>query len=369
MNKHFSSLINNIRITLAIAWKDILDGFKNKIVLTSVLTSLFLVAFYSYLPDLTNGDEQDRLVIWDQTNSPEMEDMADLSGFSVSVVSENAAFLETIRDMDVPTLGVVLEPDFLSQLPQNRPLTIQGYTPYWMKTEEISKITIDVESVLSSYFRRDVAIKPTISTVFPVMDSNANGKSFIAMAGLLIQVTVMGLSMAPQLIVEEKEAKTLQAVIVSPANLGHFIFGKTLAVFFYTMLTTAIGLIFLSPLIIHWGFAVSSLIIGMFAIITPGILLGVLLQSKQQISIWIWVMFFPTILPFFFSIVRILPEGVMRFVDWWPTVVLFRLINTGFTLNPPFHSYWKEGLYMILLSLILILFTIRVIRSKTLKGK
>lgn len=369
MKKHSLSFTNNIRITLAIAWKDILDGFKNKIVLTSVLTSLFLVAFYSYLPDLTNNDEQDRLVIWDQTNSPDLDNLADLSGFSTSIVSDKAAFLEIIRDMDVPTLGVVLESDFLSQLPQNQPLTIQAYVPYWMKAEEISEITIDAESVLSSYIKRDVIIEPTISTVFPVMDSNANGKSFIAMAGLLIQIAVMGLSMAPQLIVEEKEAKTLQAVIVSPANLGHFIFGKTLAVFFYTILTTAIGLIFLSPFIIHWGFAISSLIIGMFAVITPGILLGVILQSKQQISIWIWVMFIPTILPFFFSIVRILPEGVMRFIDWWPTVVLFRLIKTGFTLNPPFQSYWKEGLFMILFSLILILFTTRIIRSKTLKGK
>ncbi len=369
MNKQPTSFINHFRITLAIAWKDILDGLKNKIVLTSIITSLFLVIFYSYLPDLTNGDELDRLVILDQTDDPTIEELMDLSEFSTSWVKDQGAFLEIIRDMDIPTLGIVLGSDFLDQSTIGQPITIQGYAPYWMKAGEISEIIINTESVLSTYFQRDIVIKPAISTVYPVMDSAANGKSFIAIAGLLIQITVMGLSMAPQLIVEEKEAKTLQAVVVSPANLHHFILGKTLAVFFYSILTTAIGLIFLSPLIIHWGLAISTLIIGMFAVITPGILLGVLLQSKQQISIWIWVMFIPTMLPLFLSIVRILPKGVLLIIDWWPIVVLFRLLKTGFTLNPPILSFWKEGLYMILFSSVLILLTTWVIRRKTLRGK
>jgi ABC-type transport system involved in cytochrome c biogenesis permease component len=200
------------------------------------------------------------------------------------------------------------------------------------------------------------------------MDDYAYGKTFLATAGLLIQLAIMGLSMAPQLIVEEKESRTLQAVVVSPANLSHFILGKTLAVLFYTFLTTAIGLFFVRSLIIHWGLTLATLLIGMLTIIAPGILLGTLLESKQQIHVWVWVMFIPVILPIFFSVVRILPDNIMNVVDWWPTVALLRLLRVGFTLNPPLNTYGSEVIY--LLSFILVFFgiTMLTIRRQMVKG-
>jgi len=184
----------------------------------------------------------------------------------------------------------------------------------------------------------------------------------------LLQLTIMGLSMAPQLIVEEKDSQTLQAIVVSPATLGHFILGKTLAVLFYTTLTSAIGLIFVGPLIIHWGLVLAALFIGMLTIITPGILLGTLLESKQQIQIWVWVMFIPIILPLFFSIVRVLPEGLMKVLDWWPTVALARLLRTGFTLNPPINAYSIEIFYLLSLTFVLFGITLWVINKKMVKG-
>jgi len=237
-----------------------------------------------------------------------------------------------------------------------------------MKPYQKESIKTSAETTLERCWGITVEIAPDGNIVYPIMDNNTYGKIFIASAGLLLQLTVMGLSMAPQLIVEEKESQTLQAVVVSPATLGHFILGKTLAVLFYTVLTTTIGLFFVGSLIIHWELALAALVIGMFTVITPGILLGVLIQNKQQITIWMWVIFLPTMLPIFFSIVRELPDPIMSIIDWWPTVALARMLRAGFTLNPPTNSYSIEMIYLVFLSLVFFLITLFVIHRQRAKG-
>lgn len=366
-NQNLDQFFQNFRIVLAIAWKDILEGWKNKVVLTSILTAIFLVAFYTYLPDLTRGDELPLLVIYDPEEYLEYEDTINLSGFNHRVESDEKIFLYELRDLETPVIGVKLEQD-PRQEQSALPLVLQGYTPYWMRASQVKEIKNAAEGAFEDLVKSPVEIETDGNIVFPIMDNYAYGKTFVATAGLLIQLALLGLSMAPQLIVEEKDTRTLQAIVVSPANLMHFILGKTLAVLFYTTLTAIIGLIFVRPLVIHWGLVLLSLFIGMLTLILPGILLGVLLKNKQQIQIWVWVMFVPIILPIFFSVVRILPDSIMTIVDWWPTVALARLLRTGFTLNPPINAYGIEIIYLLSLSLVVLLVTLGVIKKQTVKG-
>jgi ABC-type transport system involved in cytochrome c biogenesis permease component len=367
MNNKLSKFLQNFRIILAIAWKDILDGWKNKVILTSVITSLFLVIFYHYMPDLTRGDVLPLMVIFDPFGFVNHEDTVGISDFNYRVERSESAFLHNLRDMETPVIGLVIEDD-LNNLKPNSPLILQGYFPYWMKSAQITSIKTSAEMTLEKIWGSPIEINQDENFVYPIMDDYAYGKTFLATAGLLIQLAIMGLSMAPQLIVEEKESQTLQAVVVSPANLSHFLLGKTLAVLFYTFLTTAIGLFFLRSLIIHWGLTLAALLIGMLTIITPGILLGALLESKQQIHVWIWVMFIPVILPIFFSVVRILPDNVMNYIDWWPTVALSRLLRVGFTLNPPLNTYGSEAIYLLSFCLVFFGITMWTIRRQMVKG-
>ena len=350
-NNNKRKFLTNFRIALAIAWKDILEGWKNKIILTSVITALFLVIFYYYLPDLTRGDKLPILVILDPSEQFSQEDIAQFTGFSLGHVYEEEDFLNLIRDIDTPGIGIVVEKEQLNSQSGDL-ISIPGFYPNWMKPSQIDEVKNNAELMLEEQWQTPVEIATEGNIVYPVMDNYAFGKTFIASAGLLLQIILMGLSMAPQLIIEEKDSRTLQAIMVSPANLGHFVLGKTIAVLFYTCLTSAIGLCFVGSLVIHWGLTITALLIGMLTIITPGVLLGVLFESKQQMSIWIWVLFIPTMLPLFLSVVRVLPEPLMKIVDWWPTTALLRFLRAGFTLNPPVSTYGIEAIYLLSLSLI-----------------
>ena len=358
--------MQNLRIVLAIAWKDILEGWKNKVILTSMITALFLVVFYYYLPELTE-DDLPLMVIYDPNDHIEIKEMENITLINHRVEKVEDDFLYILRDMETPVIGVKIEQDPHQSQP-GLTMNLEGYYPYWMKSAQVEELKIATENILGNIWGASIEIDFGENIVYPVMDNYAYGKSFITTAGLLIQFAVMGLSMAPQLMVEEKDSKTLQAIIVSPATLGHFVLGKTMAVLFYTVLTTTISLFFVGPLVIHWGLTIGALFVGMLAIITPGILLGVLLDNKQQIQIWVWVMFIPIILPIFFSIVRVLPGSILKIIDWWPTVALARLLRAGFTLNPPINTYGIEFIYMLLLSLVFSGITLWVIQKQMSKG-
>lgn len=366
MNHNTPKWLTDLRIVLAVAWKDILEGWKNKVILTSMITSLFLVIFYYYLPDLTD-DGMPLMVIFDPNDHITRDETSCINDFNHRVEKVEDTFYYAIRDMDTPVIGIALEQDPL-QYQSDSPFVLEGFYPNWMKSYQKETIKTSAERTLVRCWEIPVEIAPDGNIVYPIMDSNTYGKIFIASVGLLLQLTVMGLSMAPQLIVEEKESRTLQAIVVSPATLGHFVLGKTLAVLFYSILTTIIGLFFVGSLIIQWGLVLAALVIGMFTVITPGILLGVLIQSKQQITIWMWVIFLPTMLPIFFSIVRELPDPLMKIIDWWPTVALARMLRAGFTLNPPTNTYSIEMIYLVILSLVFFLITILVIRRQRAKG-
>jgi ABC-type transport system involved in cytochrome c biogenesis permease component len=356
----------NLRIIFAIAWKDILDGWKNKVVLTGVFTALFLVLLYRYLPDLTHGSDPPILVVLTQDEQLE-EQLFTLMDLDPRPVESEADYFSLLRDLENPGLGIIIDEDAGAPAATDR-LTLEGHYPFWMKPDQLTALKATVEDDLTMLLDSPVSIDTTGHPVYPLMDAYAYGKTFVATAGLLIGMIIMGLTMAPQLIQEEKQAHTLQAVLVSPATFSQFIIGKTIAVCFYTLLTTAISLVFVGRLVLNWPVMLLALALAMPAVILPGILFGTLVETKQQYAIWLWVLIIPTLLPLFLSIIRILPPGWMQVVDWWPTVALSRLIRAGLTYQAPLASYGREALYILALVLVFFGLTVWTIRGKSLKG-
>ncbi|MCB2213772.1 ABC transporter permease [bacterium] len=353
----------NLGIIFAIAWKDILDGWKNKVVLTGVFTALALVLLYRYLPDLTRGSDPPILIVLTQ-NEALAEGLYTLPDVDVRADENEDDYFNHLRDLEDPGLGIILNEDTNA----TDPLRIEGHYPFWMNPEQLVELTATVESNLTALLDRPVMINTTGRPVYPLMDTYAFGKTFMASAGLLVGIIIMGLTMAPQLIQEEKQARTLQAVLVSPATFSQFIIGKAIAVCFYTLLTTAISLIFVGRLVLNGPLLLLALALAMPAVILPGILFGTLVETKQQYAIWLWVIIIPTLLPLFLSVIRILPPNWMLVVDWWPTVALSRLLRAGLTYQAPLASYAREASYILALVLTLFGLNIWAIRRKSLKA-
>jgi hypothetical protein len=358
---------NNLRIILAIAWKDILDGWKNKVVLTSIITVLLLVLMYHFLPEMTHGTDLPTIVVL-APDTTIAETLTIEYPYNVEPVESMDDFLAILRDLETPGLGIVLNNSTSASSTPDEAETIAGYSLYWMKSEQVTSLKSALEQDLANILDRPVTIDTTGNIVYPLMDSYAYGKTFLAMEGLMIGIIMMGFSMAPQLIIEEKGTHTFQAVMVSPASLTQFVIGKTLAALFYTCLTTGISLLFVGQLVLHWGLMIGTLLLAMLVIILPGIFLGIIFNSKQQYAVWIWVVYLLALLPTFFAVVRILPEPLLNVVDWWPTVALSRLLRAGLTYQPPLSTFGWEALYMLVIVLIFFGLNVWIIQKKSLKG-
>ena len=111
-NRKTNNFKSNLRIILAIAWKDILLGWKNKVILSSIITSLFLVIFYAYLPDLTRSDELPLLVLYDNRGTINEDEFINIRDFRVHLVTDQNYFLFLLRDADSPCIGIKFDENY-----------------------------------------------------------------------------------------------------------------------------------------------------------------------------------------------------------------------------------------------------------------
>ena len=154
-------------------------------------------------------------------------------------------------------------------------------------------------------------------------------------------IMVMSLSVLPLSIAEEKEKRTLDAVLVSPASKFDFLLGKGL----FGMGSSLIGgiaVIALASLVgadVSWPQVVLGMIIGTLGFVEIGLLMGILIPDQSRGKFWtsiILVLFL--ILPVFAgtespisSVVRYLPSYHLLVCISWSSNLTISVV--------PFLSY------------------------------
>ncbi len=94
----------------------------------------------------------------------------------------------------------------------------------------------------------------------------------------------------PHLMLEERQTKTMDALLTSPASPGQVVLGKALAGFFYILIIGGLALVLFSAFIVNWPMAlVAFLGYALFAI-GLGLLVGSFITSSKQIGIWMLVL-------------------------------------------------------------------------------
>jgi hypothetical protein len=114
----------NFRIIWAITAKDIVDGIKNKTTLSVIITTLFVVVFYKFLPSLEKGDALPKVMIYNEGNSSIVPMLENSSSFHFIEFPSQERMERYLANRDVPELGLVIPPDFDqawegSELPEN----------------------------------------------------------------------------------------------------------------------------------------------------------------------------------------------------------------------------------------------------------
>jgi len=341
MNTHKARFGESLRIIWAIAAKDIVEALKNKKILSTMFSVLFLMVVYRVLPSWENGDALPRLAVYDAGSSclvAELENSAQLDLFEMSSQEEMERYL---GHRDMVALGLVIPAGFDHILESGREAELSGYVAHWASDSASAEVQKFFESQITELAGNPVRIDIAGNTVYTQKDSR--GMAFLASVTLIIVITLIGFSIAPNLMIEEKQTKTIDVLLVSPASISQVVIGKALIGLFYCLTTAGVALAFYTTLVTHWWLAILAVICGSLFAVAMGLLLGSTLKVKQQLTFWTWVLFIPIVIPAFLSIMEdLFPAGFIRAIGWMPTVALAKVFRLSFSENAALAQFGPE---------------------------
>jgi ABC-2 type transport system permease protein len=156
---------------------------------------------------------------------------------------------------------------------------------------------------------------------------------------LLLTFGMTGAFVVPLLIVEEKEKRTLDFLLYSPASLNEIIAGKALTGVVYTLLIAGLLLGINNRFIHNWPLTTLTVVLGLTFVVGVGLVLGSLLQNTMQVNTWASIVLIVLLAPSFPAIgITAWFEKVMRVIPTYYLTEALKLSMAG-TISSRFWVY------------------------------
>ncbi len=328
MSTRASPKVGRLRIILAIVAKDLVEAIRNKNTLAVILPVLFIVFVYRYMPGLTDRDAPPTVIVADPGESVFGGMLEDSPFLKVYLSPSEERMKLGASEADRPELGLSLPEDIDQRIAEGSALSLQGYAVHWLKEEEVSELEYIVEEELSSLAGQSVEIEIDRSSIYPELDST--GLSRLMGLSLTFCAVMMGVSFLPHIMLEEKINRTMEALQVSPVRPLELTLGKALVGLAYSLVIGVIGMAIYGPLITHWGIGLLIFTAGSFFMTSLGLVLGSILENRQQLMLWAWVILIPLLIPTFLVIMEgLIPSTAIAIMRWIPSVVLSRALSAA----------------------------------------
>lgn len=318
------------RVVWAILAKDLLEVLKNKTTLSVLLSAMFIVVMYRTLPSLAYGQDAPQLRVYDAGSSALVAFLEDSQVLEVRTGYESEEAMKArLANADLPEMGLVLPADLDQILESGGEPTLQGYVMHWVEAEEAAELKRAVEGEIARLIGRRLPIN--IEGNLVNSDPESSGLGMMASAAAVFLLTMIGVSLLPHLLMAEKQSRTLDVLMASPASEFHVVVAKALTGLFYCLIGGAVALAINHNLVMHWWLAVLTVLCFSLFVIPLGLGLGVKIETRAQLSLWAWVL----IIPLFTPVVLIMPKGLfpealVRVVRFVPTVVSLNVLRYAF---------------------------------------
>ncbi len=335
------SWTSHLRLVWALAAKDIVDALKTKTTLTTIVISLLMVAFYRYFPALTSSSDTLNVLLYAGADSPVVTALESSPALAVYPYDSPERLMDVFADADEMELAITIPETTVSSQNSSEPLTIEGHVMYWVNAEQRAEIKALVEDDLTTQLDRPVTLNLTGNDVY--FDANTFFLAFSSTIALIFVAVMIGISLIPNLMIEEKQAKTLDAILVSPASATHLVAGKAIAGLFYGLLSCALVLIVFQYLILQWELAILAAVLVTLFMVAIGLLLGVYAEVRAQLQMVAWFAVIPLLIPVILvGLEGLVPTGAIAVMNWIPTVLVAKIFRLSLTPNATFANYGLE---------------------------
>lgn len=327
--KSFSNrLSTDGRIIGAVAAKDLGDAFKNKAIWSTLLMVLLMMALYKALPVVTSLAHPPQVIVYDAGDSALTIALENSPNVEVSRVSSRRDLERFVAMEGSPALGLIVPAGFDGA---GTPRSLDGYVQHWVSAQDAEALQLKVEQELAAQAGLAVQIELAGHQVYPPL--NSIGPHTWAALSIILMLTLLGMSVTPQLLIEERHSHTLDALLVSPARSSQIVAGKALAGLVYCLIGAGVLLAFNATLIVQWGLTFLAVVLGSLLAVAVGLLLGITVEVVQALRMWMMAVIVPLfILPPVASFMAMdLPQKVNAIVRWFPSVGVSRLFILSMT--------------------------------------
>jgi ABC-2 type transport system permease protein len=361
LNKTAQTISDNLNIIWTVASKDIVDALKNKVVVSMIIMLSIMLLVPKALPYIFD-QPQTVLPVYDMGDSPLMTELLNTSDLSVQEYHSEQELILAVCSAIYPEIGLVLPTDFGQVINGTDQEEIRGFV-CWSKRNLVSAVQPKLEGLLSQSLGRTVNIQVKGNIVYPP----TNGVLYISLATVnsVVLILMIGIFMVPNLILEEKETKTIQALLVSPASITQVVAGKALAGLFYIVVSALLIFIITWMDVIHWDMVLLFIIgSGIFSV-AIGLLLGSFFDRQQDMIGWMTAILLILLGAVLIKALGVdLPYLVKIILPWIPSVALAEIYRAALSETISAIQIWTNlGIVLAVSLLLYIIVIFRIRRS------
>jgi ABC-2 type transport system permease protein len=332
----------NLNIVSAITRKDLVDAIRHRYLLTALVTPLFVALLFRVLLPGGNNTRLLTIVVHDAGGSRLVAELRKTPQIGVvEVLSADATAGEVEKRKAIG--GLVVPSGFDTDLAANKQPELTVYVNNEKTIFEQAAFRRLLEQIVRSFAKQpEPARLNWVDVDKGANDRNRGGTGLDQiMLPLLLILTfgMIGAFVVPLLIVEEKEKRTLDFLLSSPASLNEIIAGKALTGVVYTLLIAGLLLGINRQHIQNWPLTLLTIVLGLLFVVGVGLVIGSLLNNTMQVNTWASLVLIVLLAPSFPSIgITAWFDKAMRVI---PTYYLSEALklSMGGTVSSQFWMY------------------------------
>lgn len=342
----------NINVIFTIFMKDFKYLIRNKNILIVVLTPILLSIIFT---TTFSSDENvvAPIALHDEgTNLEFIEYLKSIKSYDIIVVESAENLKELVNKGDV-VAAIIIPKDFSNNIKSGiRPSLHIVYNPY--DTKSIVFLQTYKDTIMG-FAKQDYPVNISLEATQTNSQAQRNIPTWIIFAAIFV-----GISILPNTLTTEKEKKTLDAILVSPASEIDVIYSKSV---FGLVLTLAISLLILFindgfignvPLVLLFIFLGSTAFTGL------GLLIASYSESYSSATVISSVIMMPLLL---LALLADQSKEIGRVSYFVPSTYMLNGIKDAMFNNKGIHDMYFSLLILIIFNLIVYALTIHVIKK------
>ncbi|MBE0481297.1 MAG: ABC transporter permease [Dehalococcoidia bacterium] len=294
--------LQRIRVLLG---KDLVRGPKNVIFIMAVVMPVLISVVITFLFGAL-AEPEPRLGIVDEGDSRLVGMLEELPSIETAVYGTAGELKEVVRAGHAD-IGIVLPDGLDEMITTGEPVEIETYI--W--GESLAQDRAMLGAALVAQIRELAGQEPPV-----VIDSIVLGEADIPWSDrmlpliVLITIFIAGMLLPASLIIEEKERKTLQALVVTPTTAGEIFTSKALIGLFLSLFTGVVVLALNQAFSIQPALLIFVLALGGIMAAGLGVLMGIFVKDYTTLfTLWRPVGIF-LFLPAFIYMFPQIPEWI-----------------------------------------------------------